>query len=187
MGISSLPVRFLTSFRAAYQPAMNRPSITLAPIGLIRSGHAKPETTPIQPVYAADCLGRVELYPEYADGLADIEGFSHLYLIYHLHRAPAPRLRVKPFLEDAEHGIFATRGPARPNPIGMSLVRLLSREGAVLHIAGVDILDGTPLIDIKPYSPRYDLAESPRGGWTERISDAEAHRRGRRDCPRPTA
>lgn len=154
--------------------------ITFAPIGHIRSAHRRAEETPIQPVYAAGCLGTAELLPEYADGLTDIEGFSHVYLIYHLHAAPAPRLRVRPFLQDREHGIFATRAPGRPNPIGLSLVRLLRREGAVLHLAGVDILDGTPLLDLKPYSPRFDAVESPRGGWTDELSTAEARRLGRR-------
>ena len=166
---------------------MPKALVTFTPIGIIRSAHAAPEATPIQPVYAADCLGRAELYPEYAEGLADIEGFSHLYLLYHLHRAPAPRLRVKPFLEDFEHGIFATRAPARPNPLGMSLVRLVRREGPVLHLSGIDILDGTPLIYIKPYSPRFDSVDSPRCGWTERVPADEALRRGRRACPLPGA
>lgn len=149
-------------------------------IGTIRSSHTIAASTPIQPVYAEDCLGSVELRPEFADGLADIEGFSHLYLIYHLHQAPPPQLRVKPFLQDQEHGIFATRAPCRPNPIGMSLVRLLRREGAVLHLVGVDILDGTPLLDLKPYSPRYDAVIDSRGGWTDAVDDATARQLGRR-------
>lgn len=118
--------------------------------------------------------------PEFAEGLADIEGFSHIYLVYHLHRAPAPQLRVKPFLQDTEHGIFATRSPCRPNPLGLSLVRLLRREHNLLHIANVDILDGTPVLDIKPYALRYDRVDHPRGGWTEDVTAAEADQRGRR-------
>ena len=160
--------------------AMNAGEITFRPIGWIRCPHTDPATTPIQPVYANECLGRAEILPEFTNGLADIEGFSHLYLIYHLHRAPAAQLRVKPFLQDVEHGIFATRAPCRPNPLGMSLVRLLRREGNILHLAGVDILDGTPLLDLKPYSPRFDTVENPRGGWTDDVTDAEAQRRGRR-------
>lgn len=159
---------------------MNSDVITFRPIGTIRSEHREAESTPIQPVYAEDCLGRAELQPEFADGLDDIEGFSHVYLIYSLHQAPLPRLRVKPFLQDCEHGIFATRAPCRPNAIGISLVRLLRREGAILHLAGIDILDGTPLLDIKPYSPRFDTVESPRGGWTDFVSEAEARILGRR-------
>ena len=160
---------------------MNSPAIVFQPIGWVRSPHTDPIATPIQPLYAKDCVGRVELQPEFAEGLTDIEGFSHIYLIYHLHRAPAVQLRVKPFMQDIEHGIFATRAPCRPNPIGMSLVRLLRSEGNILHIEGVDILDGTPVIDIKPYAPRYDAVENPRGGWTDDVSDTEAQLRGRRD------
>jgi tRNA-Thr(GGU) m(6)t(6)A37 methyltransferase TsaA len=122
----------------------------------------------------------VELFSEFAEGLADIEGFSHVYLIYWLHRAAPAQLRVKPFLEDREHGIFATRAPCRPNPIGLSLVRLVRREGPTLLLEGVDVLDGTPLLDLKPYSPRYDTVEQPRGGWTDRVDEATAQTRGRR-------
>jgi len=159
---------------------MNKAGVTFRAIGLLRSPHTQPEATPIQPGYARDCIGRAELFPEFADGLADIEGFSQVYLLYWLHRAEPPQLRVKPFLQDVEHGIFATRAPCRPNPIGLSLVRLLRREGAVLHLAGVDMLDGTPLLDIKPYAPRYDAVEDPRGGWTDAVDEATAKKRGRR-------
>lgn len=155
--------------------------MTVNPIGVIHSEHLEASRTPIQPAYAADCEGRVELWPEFADGLADIEGFSHLYLIYWLHRAPPPRLRVKPFLQpETEHGIFATRAPGRPNPLGMSLVQLVRREGRVLHIAGVDILDGTPLLDIKPYYPRLEAIEASRSGWMEAVDADTARRLGRR-------
>jgi tRNA-Thr(GGU) m(6)t(6)A37 methyltransferase TsaA len=159
---------------------MNPTSVTFRPIGVIRSEHTSADATPIQPVYARDCPGQVEISPEFAAGLADIEGFSHLYLLYWLHRADPPQLRVKPYLQDLEHGIFATRAPCRPNPIGLSLVRLVRREGRVLYLAGVDVLDGTPLLDLKPYAPRYDTVENPRGGWTEEVNDATARRRGRR-------
>lgn len=164
---------------------MNSDVITFRPIGTIRSEHREAESTPIQPAYAEGCLGRAELRPEFADGLADIEGFSHVYLIYHLHQAPLPRLRVKPFLQDCEHGIFATRAPCRPNAIGMSLVRLLRREGAILHLAGIDILDGTPLLDLKPFSPRYDAVVDPRGGWTDSVDDSTARQLGRRGFRSP--
>lgn len=160
---------------------MTTANITFRSIGWIRSQHTEPTATPIQPVYAKDCLGRAEILPEFAEGLADIEGFSHLYLIYHLHRAPAAQLRVNPFLQDIEHGVFATRAPCRPNPIGLSLVRLIRREGNILHLSGMDLLDGTPLLDLKPYSPRFDAVENPRGGWTDDVSETEAQLRGRRD------
>lgn len=159
---------------------MDPASVTFRPIGVIRSEHTSAEATPIQPVYAADCPGRAEIFPEYADGLAGLEGFSHVYLLYWLHRAGPPQLRVQPYLLDVEHGIFATRAPCRPNPIGLSLVRLVRREGPVLHLAGIDVLDGTPLLDLKPYAPRFDAVENPHGGWTELVDEATAQRRGRR-------
>jgi len=118
---------------------MSTRSVNFRPIGILRSPHTQPEATPIQPVYAGDCPGRAELRPEFADGLADLEAFSHVYLVYWLHCAPPSRLRVKPFLQDKERGVFATRFPGRPNPMGRSLVRLLRREGRVLHFAGADI------------------------------------------------
>lgn len=154
--------------------------LCFTPVGIIRSEHTEPEKTPIQPCYAEDCLGRVEVFPEYAEGLRDLEGYSHIYLIYGHHRAGPPRLTVKPFLQDTERGVFSTRIPHRPNPIGLSIVRLLSREGRVLHIGGVDILDGTPLLDIKPYSRRIDCIRDTRNGWQDEVDDAEALIRGRR-------
>jgi tRNA-Thr(GGU) m(6)t(6)A37 methyltransferase TsaA len=160
---------------------MNPASVTFRPIGILRSPHTRAEVTPIQPVYAADCLGRAEILTEFAEGLADIEGFSHLYLLYWLHLAEPLQLRVRPFLQDVEHGVFATRAPCRPNPLGLSLVRLLRREGNVLHLSGVDVIDGTPLLDIKPYAPRYDTVDNPRSGWTEEVDEQTAQQRGRRD------
>lgn len=155
-------------------------TLSFTPIGVIRSEHADPERTPIQPVYARECKGRAEIDPRYADGLRDIEGFSHLYLLYFFDRAPAGALLVKPFLQDAEHGIFATRSPRRPNAIGLSIVHLLRREGTVLYLEGVDVLDGTPLLDIKPYVARFDRVEATRDGWQEEVDEATALRRGLR-------
>jgi tRNA (adenine37-N6)-methyltransferase len=155
-------------------------SIAYTPIGIIRSGHTKPEETPIQPVYAEGCAGEAEVFPEFAAGLRDIEGFSHIYLVYHLHKADRPRLTVKPFLQDVERGVFATRAPCRPNPIGISVVRLVRREGNVLHVEGVDVLDATPLLDIKPYTARFDHIESTRNGWQDEVDEKTAQRRGRR-------
>jgi tRNA-Thr(GGU) m(6)t(6)A37 methyltransferase TsaA len=125
-------------------------------------------------------VGSAEIFPEYAEGLRDLEGFSHVYLIYHFHKARAARLIVKPFLEDVDHGVFATRAPRRPNPIGISLVRLTRIEGHVLHLKDVDILDGTPLLDIKPYAPRFDRREDVRIGWLEDVDEKTARIRGRR-------
>jgi tRNA-Thr(GGU) m(6)t(6)A37 methyltransferase TsaA len=155
--------------------------ISYKPVGVIRSGHTRPEATPIQPVFAPDCKGRVEIFPAFADGLRDIEQYSHIYLVYHLHRAPAVRLVTKPFLQDKAHDVFATRAPCRPNPIGLSIVKLVGREGDALLIEGVDILDGTPLLDIKPYSKRFDNIETQRNGWQDKVDDAEAARLGVRN------
>lgn len=156
-------------------------SFTCQPIGVIHSEHTVPEKTPIQPIYAAGCEGTVDVFPEYAEGLKDLETFSHIYLIYHLDRANEVRLRTKPFLKDTEHGIFATRAPWRPNPIGMSIVRLVRREGAVLHIEGADMLDGTPLLDIKPYTTRFDCIQTDRNGWHNEVTEDDAQVRGKRD------
>jgi len=155
-------------------------AIVYKPIGVIRSGHTNPEETPIQPVYAEGCRGQAEVFPEFAAGLRDLEGFSHIYLVYHMHKADRPRLTVKPFLQDVERGVFATRTPCRPNPIGLSIVKLLSREGNILHLEGVDILDGTPLLDIKPYTARFDRIEGTRSGWQDEVDEETAQLRGNR-------
>jgi tRNA-Thr(GGU) m(6)t(6)A37 methyltransferase TsaA len=164
---------------------MAQESFSYRAIGIIHSGHVAPENTPIQPVFAQGCAGQVEVFPEFAEGLRDIEGFSHLYLIYHLDRAPAAKLTVKPFLQDVERGVFATRALCRPNAIGLSIVELLRREGNTLYLDGMDILDGTPLLDIKPYTARFDRIESTRNGWQDGIDEATAQERGRRGYTGP--
>lgn len=156
-------------------------SFTYRPIGVIRSNHTDPDRTPVQPAFASGHQGRVELLPEFADGLRDLDGFSHVYLVYHLHEAGPAKLVVKPFLEDAERGLFATRAPCRPNPVGISIVRLKRCEGSVLHVENIDVLDGTPLLDIKPYVGKFDCIEGARGGWTDGIDEETAERRGRRE------
>ena len=160
---------------------MKENPIIYKPIGMIRSEHVTAEKTPIQPAYAKGCKGRVELFPEFAEGLSDLDGFSHIYLVYHLHLAGPARLKVKPFLQDIERGVFATRSPHRPNPIGLSIVELVRREGNVLHLDCVDILDGTPLLDIKPYTAKFDRIDATRNGWQDDIDDETARLRGRRD------
>ena len=140
-------------------------NIVQQPIGIIHSPFRSVEHMPIQPVGAAGICGEVELFAEFAAGLKDLEGFSHIILLYHFHRAGEPRLIVMPFLDVEPHGVFATRAPARPNLIGLSVVKLLSVEGNLLHIENVDILDGTPLLDIKPYVPAFDHHEVERTGW----------------------
>jgi len=161
-------------------PDMMDSEISYKPIGMIQSEHFILEKIPIQPIYASGCKGSVVIFPEFAEGLRDIEDFSHIYLIYHLHHSGTACLVVKPFLQDLEHGIFATRKNCRPNPIGLSIVELVSREGNVLYINNVDILDGTPLLDIKPYTARFDNIETSRNGWQETVDDATASRRGKR-------
>ncbi len=161
---------------------MSEKKITFRPIGVIRSGHARAEETPIQPAFAEGCVGRAEILEEFEEGLRDLEGFSHVYLIYYLHGAGPPHLLVKPFLDDKVRGVFATRSPNRPNPIGLSVVRLLRREGRVLHLDRLDVLDGTPLLDIKPYSARFDRIEDTRNGWQDGVDEATAMIRGRRQA-----
>jgi tRNA-Thr(GGU) m(6)t(6)A37 methyltransferase TsaA len=159
---------------------MNEAIITYKPIGVIRSEHLVAEETPIQTAYAKGCKGQAEIFPEFAEGLRDLEGFSHVYLIYHLHLAGPAKLMVRPFLQDVERGVFATRAPCRPNAIGLSVVELVCREGNVLHLDGLDILDGTPLLDIKPYTAKFDRFDTTRNGWQDEISEETAQHRGRR-------
>ena len=159
---------------------MNTCEILYWTIGIIHSEHTIEENTPLQPVYAKGCKGYVELYPEFVDGLRDLGGFSHIYLIYHFHRMRSVKLLVKPYLQDEEHGIFATRAPCRPNPIGLSVVELLGIEGNILHLDGVDILDGTPLLDIKPCTARFDLHDIKKNGWLDEINEETAQQRGKR-------
>jgi len=142
--------------------------IRYRPIGVVHSPFKEPRGTPIQPAAARDVEGTVEVFPEYADGLKDIEGFSHIILVYHFHRVEKSSLRVKPYMDDELRGIFATRAPPRPNPIGISVVELTKVEGNTLHVRGVDIVDGTPLLDIKPYVPEFDAWKTERIGWLER-------------------
>jgi tRNA (adenine37-N6)-methyltransferase len=141
--------------------------VLMRPIGVIHSPFTEKDQTPIQ-VTRSQAIGQVDIFPEFADGLQDIENLSHIHLLYAFHKSSGYVLHVKPFLDDSEHGIFATRYPYRPNPIGLSTVRLLSRHGNVLTIEGVDVLEGTPLLDIKPYVPEFDLrTEDVRVGWYE--------------------
>jgi tRNA-Thr(GGU) m(6)t(6)A37 methyltransferase TsaA len=156
------------------------PPVTFTPIGVIHSIHQIPEETPVQPACAQGIPGQAEIRPEYVEGLKDLDGYSHLILLYHLHRAGSMQLTVHPFTDDKPHGLFSTRHPRRPNPIGLSIVRLLRIEGHILKLENVDILDGTPLLDIKPFVPRYDIITEPRGGWTETVDDEVAAQRGLR-------
>jgi tRNA-Thr(GGU) m(6)t(6)A37 methyltransferase TsaA len=141
--------------------------IRFQPIGLIHTPFSVPANTPIQSA-RSQASGWIEIFPDYAAGLQDIEAFSHIYLVYYLHGASEIQLTVEPFLDNQKHGIFATRHPFRPNHIGLSIVQLLSRQENRLNISGVDMFDQTPLLDIKPYVPEFDRREEVRAGWYER-------------------
>jgi tRNA-Thr(GGU) m(6)t(6)A37 methyltransferase TsaA len=136
----------------------------MKPIGVIRTPWDDTSGMPIQPRFS-QAVGRVEVFEEYAAGLQDLDGFSHVILIYALHHSDGYSLRVKPFLDDVARGLFATRHPCRPNPIGLSVVRLVTCDGQVLEVEGIDVLDGTPLLDIKPYVPDFDARSDARAGW----------------------
>lgn len=145
--------------------------ITYRPIGVIHSPFTKLSEMPIQPAGETSAPGTAEIFPEFDEGLRDLNGFSHVILIYHLHRTLKTDLTVIPFLDSEPHGVFATRAPTRPNPIGISIVRLLGIEVNLLRLANLDVLDGTPLLDIKPYVPDFDQPEQVRIGWLEGESD----------------
>jgi len=162
-------------------------TIRYKPIGILRSEHRELSHIPIQPVYASGCKGEVEIFADYEEGLQDLEGFSHIYLLYHFHEAKTTRLTVQPFLEDALHGIFATRAPCRPNPIGLSIVRLLERRNNLLLLDEVDILDGTPILDVKPFTSRFDNRRDTQDGWQEHIAESTAQQRGRRQAMQVSA
>jgi tRNA-Thr(GGU) m(6)t(6)A37 methyltransferase TsaA len=139
--------------------------ISFEPIGIIHSPFQTLEGMPIQPTSQASRPGLVEIYPAYVEGLKDLDGFSHIYLIYHLHKAAGYQALVTPFLDKQQRGLFATRAPRRPNPIGLSLVQLDRIEGNQLHITRLDVLDQTPLLDIKPYIPEFESQQEVRIGW----------------------
>ena len=141
------------------------PDITYCPIGTVRSPFTQVAGMPIQPSRAQGAKGSLELEPDYRAGLADLDGFSHLLLVSHLHRAGAARLEVVPFLDVRPRGIFATRAPARPNPIAVSILRILGVEPGRVLVADLDLLDGTPILDIKPYVPEFDARVEARIGW----------------------
>jgi len=137
----------------------------MTPIGVIRSPHATPAEAPIQPSFAKGAGGRIELRPELAEGLRDLEGFSHVVLLYYMHLSEGYELSVKPYLDDHKRGLFATRAPRRPNPIGISVVRLERIESHVLHVRDIDAVDGSPLLDIKPYVPPFEPSDEIKIGW----------------------
>ncbi|HER10096.1 MAG TPA: tRNA (N6-threonylcarbamoyladenosine(37)-N6)-methyltransferase TrmO [Bacteroides sp.] len=141
--------------------------ITYSPIGVIHSPYKKPEGTPIQPGSRIEVAGTVEVFDKFAEGLKDLEGFSHIILVCHFHLVSGYELQVFPFMDDREHGVFATRSPRRPNPIGISVVRLDGIEKNILRVSHLDIVDGTPVLDLKPHVSRFDAGRPERIGWLE--------------------
>lgn len=139
--------------------------IIYKPIGIIHSPYDNTTDMPIQPAAAKGIKGTVEILPQFTDGLKDLNGFSHIILLYHFHLSTGYRLEVKPFLDDNMHGVFATRAPKRPNNIGLSVVKLVRIETSILYIENVDIVNDTPLLDIKPYVPEFKAAENIKIGW----------------------
>ena len=144
----------------------SRSEVILKPIGIVHTPYKTREEIPYQGC-KSNKVGEVEVFKEFQEGLFDLDGFSHLILLYLFHKSVSYSLKVKPFLDNNLRGIFATRHPRRPNPIGLSVVRLLAKKENILQIAEVDILDGTPLLDIKPYVPRFDQRDKVKVGWLE--------------------
>jgi tRNA-Thr(GGU) m(6)t(6)A37 methyltransferase TsaA len=151
------------------QPGAPAP-ITFSPIGIVRSPFHDIAGMPIQPSGARGTRGTVEIFPEFRDGLRDLDGFERVILIYAFHRCGEHRLTVTPFLDTVPRGIFATRSPRRPNAIGLSIVQLRDVNGCTLAVEDVDVLDGTPLIDLKPYVPAFDAYPNCRSGWLENVA-----------------
>jgi tRNA-Thr(GGU) m(6)t(6)A37 methyltransferase TsaA len=151
-------------------------NIALAPIGVIHTPFDNLEGMPIQPAGAAGIRGTVEIFEEYRPGLKDLDGFSHIVLLYFFHRSRGFNLQIVPFMDTQKRGLFATRAPMRPNAIGLSIVQLNKIEDGVLHVQNVDMLDGTPLLDIKPYVPEFDAPAEVRTGWLEKVRRTVAGR-----------
>lgn len=150
--------------------------ISVTSIGIIQTPFKDINGMPIQPSGARDVPGQLVLDPQYEEGLCDLDGFSHLILLYHFHLSRGYSLTVKPFLDTVERGLFSTRAPRRPNPIGLSIVRLNRIDDRILHILDVDMLDGTPLLDIKPYVPTFDIRSDVRAGWLEQSQEKSTSR-----------
>lgn len=146
---------------------MQPKQITINPIGIIHTPFEDINGMPIQPLAAKGIKGHIELFPEYLEGLTDLEGFSHITLLYYFHKINGYQLMVKPFMDNIEHGIFATKSPKRPNAMGHSTVKLLGIENNFIHIEMVDMLNGTPLIDIKPFYSKFDNRKNTKSGWLD--------------------
>jgi tRNA-Thr(GGU) m(6)t(6)A37 methyltransferase TsaA len=159
--------------------------IRYTPIGVIHSPFKDVKGMPIQTAAAKGIEGTVEVRPEYEEGLKDLEGFSHIILLYHFHRCQGYTLNVQPFMDDNMRGVFATRAPRRPNAIGVSVVKLVQVQGCTISIEDIDIADGTPLLDIKPYVPEFDVRAAKRTGWlhnkANKVHEVSADERFRRE------
>jgi tRNA-Thr(GGU) m(6)t(6)A37 methyltransferase TsaA len=163
--------------RSCSHPFARKMKIEYRPIGIIHSPFKELEGMPIQPAGAKGIKGTVEVFKAFQRGLKDLDGFSHVILLYHFHRSRGFHLHIVPFMDTKARGLFATRAPKRPNSIGLSVVRLEKIRGGVLHIRDVDILDGTPLLDIKPYVPKFDAPMKARIGWLQKAGKSVSNRR----------
>jgi tRNA-Thr(GGU) m(6)t(6)A37 methyltransferase TsaA len=156
---------------------MKRDTFEFAPIGILKTPYESKSGIPIQGVFDADSEGEAEIFEEYEDGLKDIEGFSHIIIIYVFHLSEGYDLICKPYMEDKFHGVFSIRAPRRPNPIGFSVVKLKKKKGRTLYLSEVDMLDKTPILDIKPFVPKFDHRERVRVGWMEKTFRDKNHRK----------
>ena len=143
------------------------------PIGLIHSPYKKPEGVPIQPVFSKDVTGEIEIYPKFQQGLKDLDGFSHIILLYIFHKSKNYRLLCRPFLDNQERGLFSTRAPKRPNPIGLSVVELIKIEKNIIIFGTPDMVDNTPLLDIKPYIDVFDVKTKVKNGWYDKANNRQ--------------
>lgn len=145
--------------------------ISYTPIGVVHSPFTSLKQMPIQPSCDHSTKGTIEVFDQYVKGLQDLDGFSHIILLYHLHKSRSFNLTVTPFLDSKPRGLFATRAPSRPNPIGISVLPLLRVDGNLLFVDKLDVLDGTPVLDIKPYVPEFDQQSEVRLGWLEHVKE----------------
>ena len=152
-------------------------NIKFKPIGVIKTPFKNLEGMPIQPIGGKDISGSIEIFPKYQKGIKDLEGFSHIVLLYFLHKSSGYDMEVIPFLDTVKRGLFSTRAPRRPNAIGLSVVRLTKIVAGIIHIQNVDMLDGTPLLDIKPYFPEFESGEDIRTGWLENVKEEFSKKR----------
>ena len=150
--------------------------ITVEPIAYARTDYKNLENMPIQPKGCSN-PAQIEVLPEFAEGLKDLDGFSHIYLLTYFDKCKNTKLTLIPFMDTVEHGVFATRSPARPNHIGLSIVKIESVKDNIITVTGIDLLDGTPIIDIKPYIENFDHPENPRSGWMTKTLDEVKEKR----------